>query len=102
MDFLGSITAVDLDRWTQLIARHSHLAPVPAREGLNPFMRARYTYRTHPGDARVVIAGKEVGLMTWAQDGTNRIAVEGDAPDVVERVALEVAAELGGVYTRGM
>jgi len=40
--------------------------------------------------------------MTWAHDGTNRIAVEGDDPDVVERVALEVASELGGIYTRGM
>jgi hypothetical protein len=100
MDFLGSVTAVDLDRWTQLIARHPNLAPVPAREGLNPFTGAPFMYRADPGDANVVVAGTKVGTMTWAQDGTNRIAVNGDA-GLVEPVALEVASELGGVYRRG-
>jgi hypothetical protein len=56
--FVGSITAVDMDRWAQLIARHSQLAPVLAREGVDPFTRAPFTYRAHPGDARVVVAGK--------------------------------------------
>jgi hypothetical protein len=101
MDFLGSITAVNLDRWTQLIARYSRLTPFPAREGVDPFTRDRLIYRAHPGDAHAVVAGKQVGMMTWAQDGTNRIAVEGDA-ELVEPVALEVAAELGGTYRRGV
>ncbi len=100
MAFLGSINAIDLDRWTQLIARHPHLAPFPAREGVNPFTRAPFAYRAYPGDAYVVVAGTQVGMMTWAQDGTSRIAVDGDA-EVVEPVALSVAAELGGIYRRG-
>jgi hypothetical protein len=39
-------------------------------------------------------------MMTWAQDGTSSIAVDGDA-EVVEPVALAVASELGGIYRRG-
>ena len=103
MNFLGSIGDIDLNRWTQVIARHPHLAPVPAREGMNPFTRAPFTYRAHPGDAQVVVAGEQVGRMTWAQDddGSNRIAVEGDA-GLVEPVPVEVAAQLGGTYRRGV
>ena len=100
MAFLGSIGSVDLDRWTQLIATHPNLAPVPAREGVNPFTRAPFTYRAHPGDAHVVVAGTQVGAMTWAQDGTSRIEVDGDTA-LVEPVALGVAFELGGIYRRG-
>jgi len=105
MAFLGAITAaadppgIDLGRWTELIGKHPHLVAFPAREGVNPFTRGAYTYRAHPGDAHVVIDGVEVGTMTWAMDGTNRIAVDGDAR-LVEAIAVEVASELGGIYRR--
>jgi hypothetical protein len=100
MAFLGSITVADPDRWTQLLATHPQLTPVPAREGVNPFTEAPFVYRAHPGDANVVVAGTHVGTMTWAQDGTHRIAVDGDA-SLVEPVAVAVASELGGIYRRG-
>jgi hypothetical protein len=99
-DFLGSITDVDLSRWTQLIAGHPHLVPMSAREGLHPFTGASVRYRVHAGDARVVVGGVPVGRMTWATDGSNRIVVDGDAT-LVEPIALEIASELGGVYRRG-
>src|SRR4029077_21220626 len=103
--FVGSITAapdapgIDLERWKLLIAMHPNLAPVPSREGVNPFTKGTHTYRAHPGNAHVVVAGSKIGTMSWAQDGTNRIAVEGDAR-LVEPIAIEVASELGGVYRR--
>ena len=100
MAFIGSIVGVDLDRWTKLIASHPHLAPIPSREGVNPFTTAPFTYRAPPGDAHVVVAGTHVGAMTWAQDGTNQIAVDGDAA-LVEPVATNVASKLGGIYQRG-
>jgi hypothetical protein len=103
MDFLGSITAapgIDLGRWLQLIESHPKLAAFPSREGINPFTKGPYTYRAHPGDAHVVVNGEKVGAMTWAQDGTNRIDVEGTT-GLVEPVAIEVAAELAGAYRRG-
>jgi len=58
-------------------------------------------YRAGPDDARVTVDGAEVGTMTWAQDGSHQIAVEGDA-ELVEPLALEVAATLGGIYRRGV
>ena len=101
--FLGSITAprdtpgIDLGRWIQLIARHQNLVACPSREGINPFTKGPFTYRAHPGDAHVVVNGETVGTMTWAQDGTNRIDVQG-TPGLVEPVAIEVAAAVAGEW----
>ena len=106
MDFLGSITAapdapgIDLGRWVQLIASHPNLATFPSRDGINPFTKGPFTYRAHPGDAQVLVNGEKVGAMTWAQDGTNRIDVEGTR-GLVEPVAIEVAAELAGTFRSG-
>ena len=102
MDFVGSITSapgIDLERWVELIEAHPNLVRFPAQEGLNPFTKAPMIYRAHPGDARVIAGGAEVGAI-WAQDGSHRITVEGDL-DLVEPLALDVASKLGGIYRRG-
>ena len=107
MHFLGSITSppdppgIDLRQWTDLIATHPSLVRFPDREGVNPFTRTPTIYRAHPGNAHVVVDGAEVGVMTWAQDGSHQITVEGDL-ELVEPLALEVAAKLGGVYRQGV
>jgi hypothetical protein len=97
MKYLGSIEVrsdalgVNFERWVRLIAEHPHLKCVEPREGTNPFTRAPLTFRTHPGTARVLSEGKEIGIMEWAQDGSNRIAVHGEDNQVIE-IALDVAA----------
>ena len=88
---------MDLQRWLDVIARHPNLASVPRREGLNPFTKEPYFYRAPPEDARVILDGVQVGSMTWAQDGSRQIAVEGEI-SIVERIAIQVAEELGCVF----
>ena len=58
-------------------------------------------FRAGRDSARVVVNGAEVGTMTWAQDESHRISVEGDA-ELVEPLAVEVATKLGGIYRRGV
>ena len=105
MNFLGSITAppdppgVDLDRWTGVIATHPNLELVAPKAGINPFTKGPFTFRPHPGTAWVMISGKQAGMMDWAQDGSNQIAVWGESD--VEEIATHVAAQVGGVYRRG-
>jgi hypothetical protein len=106
MDFLGSIKAtvdppgIDLDQWCRVISAHPNLAAVSPVVGINPLTKAPYTYRPHPGDVRVVVAGKDVGSMNWALDGSHHIDVWGEA-GTVDGVATDVAAQLGGAYVRG-
>lgn len=103
MDYLGSIEAlaeppgVDLDRWRQVIETHPNLKPVAPQPGINPFTRAPWTYHPHPGTARVVVDGKDVGMMSWAEDGTNRVAVWGE-PGIVDQLAHEISMRLDGTY----
>lgn len=105
MDYLGRITnrseapALDLQRWTELISRHPRLAPVEAAIGTNPFTKRSHEYRPHPGAARVIQNGTDVGMMIWAEDGSSQIVVCG-TPGVVEEIAIHVAAELGCVFER--
>ena len=105
MRFHGSIAStpdppgIDRRRWTELIAAHPNLARVRDREGINPFTRAPMIYRAAPDSADVIVDGAEVGTMTWAQDGSHQIWVEGVA-ELVEPLALEVASKLNGVYQR--
>jgi hypothetical protein len=106
MDYLGRITTqsepptVDLQRWIELIAWHPNLAPVKPVTGVNPFTKKPREYQSHPGAARVILDGIDVGMMTWAEDGSSQIAVWATS-SIVEKVAIEVAAELGCVFERG-
>jgi hypothetical protein len=102
---LGSIRSlpdapgIDRGRWIELIASHPNLLRFKDREGINPFTRAPMIYRAGPDSGHVIVDGAEVGTMTWAQDGSHQISVEGDVA-LVEPIALEVASKLGGVYLR--
>jgi hypothetical protein len=106
MNFLGTVTAhpdppgIDLERWRQLIAAHPSLEPVAPKLGVNPFTREPFTYSSHPGTAWVVIGGRQAGMMSWAEDGTNQIAVWGES-DAIDEIATQVAVQLGGAYGRG-
>jgi hypothetical protein len=99
--FLGSISGVDLERWLQVIGKNPQLVAIPVAKGTNPFTKAAAIYRAGVGDAHVVVGGTQVGSMMWSQDGSHRIAVEGNA-ELVEPIAVEVASELGGVFQRGI
>jgi hypothetical protein len=103
MNYLGRITTrselpgVAFKRWIELIARHPALVPVKPELGVDPFTKKPHEYQPHLGAARVVLDGTEVGMMTWAEDGSSQIAVSGTA-GVVEKVAADLAAALGCVY----
>jgi hypothetical protein len=105
MDFLGSIKTqadppgIDLERWRAVIASHRNLAAVEPVVGVNPFTKEPLTYRPHPGSARVVVGGKEVGSMSWALDGAHEIDVWGEA-SAVDDIARDVAGELGASHER--
>ena len=106
MDYLGRITTqseppnVDLKRWIDLILRHPSLTQVNPAPGVAPFTKKPLECRPHPGTAHVVLEGTKVGMMTWAEDGSSQIAVWA-ASCFVEKIATEVAAELGCVFERG-
>jgi len=103
MNWLGGIAsppgapAIDLQKWTDLIAKHPSLVRFADREGVNPFTKGPMIFRAHPGNAHVVVDGATVGAMTWAEDGPDQIGVEGVAA-LVEPLAREVASLLGAVY----
>ena len=105
MNLRGSITAepdppgIDLDEWTHLTATHPNLRRIDPKQGVNPFTRTPLTYDAHPGTARVICCGDEVGMMHAAEDGSHQIVVWGDG-GIVDRVAADVAAQLGGRYER--
>lgn len=105
-NFLGSIKAhpglpgVDRDRWTGLIGTHPNLRPASPKTGINPFTRRPPAFRLHPDFAWVVIAGEQVGSVSWAEDGSNQIAVWGESGGVDE-IARQVAAQLGATCRAG-
>jgi hypothetical protein len=105
--FLGFIASpqdppgIDREQWIDLIVAHPNLVRFKDREGINPFTRAPMIFRGHTDNAHVIVDGAEVGTMSWAQDGSHKIVVDGNA-ELVEPLALEVAARLGGIYRKGV
>jgi hypothetical protein len=57
------------------------------------------TIRQPPDAARTVIGEKQVGSMSWAQDGSNLICVFG-GPEFMVTLACEIAEALGGRFER--
>ena len=106
MDFIGEILSdpdppgIVNQRWIELIREHPNLEPVPPRQGINPFTKKPFVYRPRPDVARVVLGGKYVGLMSWAEDGSNRVVVVGEPP-VVAPLARGIAKTLGGRLVEG-
>lgn len=103
MDFVGVIAAasdppgIDRQRWIDTIPKHPALASVPPGRRINPFTGQPQEFPANPATARIVIEGKDVGMMGWAQDESNVIIVYGPA-DLVRTVANEIAGLLGATY----
>jgi len=73
MELLGTIeptpgTSSGRNEWISLIGTHPALAPVPPRQGINPFTRGQVEFNPPPDSAQVMVKGSEVGRITWAED----------------------------------
>jgi hypothetical protein len=103
VEFIGVISSepdppgINKARWIELIRDYPNLDPAPPREGTNPFTRKPTVIYPRPDIARVVVAGKEVGTMSWAEDESNLINVFGE-PEVVVPLACDIARLLGGHF----
>jgi hypothetical protein len=101
--FIGEISSepdppgINKARWIELIREYPNLDPVPPREGTNPFTRKPMVIYPRADIARVVVAGKDVGTMSWAEDESNLINVFGE-PEVVVPLACDIARLLGGHF----
>jgi hypothetical protein len=102
MDLLGTIeptaaTSAGRNEWLTLVGTHPSLAPVPPRQGINPFTKEPMQYKAAPDTARVLVEGSEVGYFAWAEDDSQVLAVWSDAgaEKQVSAVASDVAARLG-------
>ena len=105
MELLGTIeptpgTSSGRNEWISLIGTHPALAPVPPRQGINPFTRGQVEFNPPPDSAQVMVKGSEVGRITWAEDESQLLvawARAGSEPQVAN-VAADVAARLGWKY----
>ena len=103
MDFIGEIsveprsTSFTKNQWIDVIRVHPNLVSIPPREGINPFTKERVTFPARLDAAHVVVDGKNVGSMSWAEDDSARIVVFGE-PQSVLLVAHDVARSLGGRF----
>src|SRR4051794_15718078 len=99
-DLIGEIVCepdppgVSRQRWIELIRGHPNLVPPEPREATNAFTKRSMVIKPLPDVARVVLDGKEVGVMSWALDETNLINVFGE-PGFVVPLAREIAEALG-------
>jgi len=101
MDLLGTIeptaeTPTGKNAWIALIGVHAALAPLPSREGINPFTKEPMSYKAAPDSAQVISRGTEVGLIAWAEDNTQVLVAwaKAGAESQVASVAADVAARL--------
>ena len=102
MDLLGTIeptagASAGRNEWLTLVGTHPSLAPVPPRQGINPFTKESMQYKAAPDTARVLVEGSQVGCFSWAEDNPQVLAVWSDtgAKAQVSAVAVDVAALLG-------
>jgi hypothetical protein len=92
MEFIGEIVSephppgINKQRWIDLIHEHPNLVAPEPRQGINPFTKKPTVIQPRIDVARVVRDGKEMGLMSWAEDESNLINVFGEAKAVVPRV----------------
>ena len=102
MDYVGKIEGkpgspkIDRQRWLDLIGDHPNLVPPQPRESINPFTKQPMAIRPRPDVAHVVIGGKNVGSLSWAEDDSNLINVMGEVG--VIPVARDIAKSLGGRF----
>src|SRR4051812_12342204 len=102
-DLIGEISGepdaqgISHHRWIELIREHPYLVAPQPRPSINPFTKKATVIQPRPDVARVVVEGKEVGVMSWAEDDSNRINVFGD-PMAVAHLAREIAVTLGSRF----
>ena len=105
VDFVGVIKAdpdppgINRARWIALIQDHPNLMRLEPREGINPFTREPITIYPKPDSAKVVVDGREVGMMETCQSGANEISVWGDA-GIVAPLATAIAPLLSGAFEK--
>jgi hypothetical protein len=103
MDFIGEIlvgpdsSGFTRQQWIDLIREHPNLVNPQPREGINPFTKERIIFPLRLDVAHVVVDGKTVGTMSWAEDDSMLINVYGESEAVVP-VAHAVAKSLGGRF----
>jgi hypothetical protein len=107
MEFLGAIEpgidgTAGKPEWVELIESHPQLSHAPDKQGINPFTRRPMLFKAAPDCARVLAGEIEVGMIHWAMDDSQRLAVwaEMGAEAQVATVAEEVASRLGWRYVR--
>jgi hypothetical protein len=102
-DFIGEIVrepdppGIDKQDWIDLIREQPILSLPEPREAMSPFTKRSMIIKPPPDVARVVVDGREVGVMSWALDDSNRIDVFGQ-PQAVVPLATEIARSLGGRF----
>jgi hypothetical protein len=103
MDFIGEILVkphspgFTRQQWIDQIREHPNLVAPEPREAINPFTKERITIPPRLDVAQVVVDGKTIGSMSWAEDDSNLINVFGE-PEAVVPVACDVAKSLGGRF----
>jgi hypothetical protein len=91
---------IDLELWRRIIVATPYLRRPGPRDIINPFTGKPAVHTPPDTDAEIIVAAAPIGaiatsladpceLDVWAPDDTH---------DDVERVAIAIAAELGGIY----
>lgn len=84
--------------WESLVQARADPASPEVRRGINPFTKkpTELPPRRYAG-FRVVEAGKEIGSIEWAQDGSNMLLVrlEDDHEAASEALVTDLAANVG-------
>jgi hypothetical protein len=101
MEYLGGIAAepdspaIRRERWLALIDEHPALERPQPKEGINPFTRKPMLYNSPPDTVSVIVEGKEIGVMGFAQD--SYILVQGERHPMVP-FAHSIAEILGSRF----
>lgn len=106
MELIGHIEVgdglveIDEGRWVALIREHPALAPIPPRQGINPFTKEPCEFKAPASTASVMVDGSRRGSICRAEDGSPVLLVDADESDLdaVAEIAREIAQDLGGHF----
>jgi hypothetical protein len=91
---------VDLDLWRRIVAATPYLRRPPPRNIINPFTGQPAVHTPPDTDAQILVDNFAIGAISESLAGDHDLDVwaSDETRDEVERVAVAVAAELGGKY----
>jgi hypothetical protein len=91
---------IDQRKWLSLIGSSRRLAPVPPRQGGNPFTGKGMELRAPATTANVMIDDTEVGVIYWAMDGSPILIVDAQEgwAESVASIAAALANTLGARF----